>query len=168
MGGVGMMGLALARNMLPHAPIVADIDPKKREAALAAGARAAFDPADAGARKALLTATDGGVLAAIDFVGSERSLAFTTAALAKGGRVVVTGLFGGTFTMPVAMFGLKAMGIEGTQTGTLAEARELLAYATSTWKVTPPPIQERPLAQAQTALEDLRAGHIVGRVVLTA
>jgi alcohol dehydrogenase, propanol-preferring len=107
------------------------------------------------------------VLAAIDFVGSDRSLAFATGALAKGGKVVVTGLFGGTFTMPVAMFGLKAMGIEGTQTGTLAEARELLAFARSTWKITPPPIQERPLAQAQAALEDLRAGRVVGRVVLT-
>jgi D-arabinose 1-dehydrogenase-like Zn-dependent alcohol dehydrogenase len=168
MGGVGMMGLALARNMLAHAPIVADIDPNKRAAALAAGAHAAFDPADAGARKALLAATSGGVLAAIDFVGSDRSLAFATGALAKGGKVVVTGLFGGTFTMPVAMFGLKAMAIEGTQTGTLAEARELLAFATHAWKVTPPPIQERPLAQAQTALEDLRAGRVVGRVVLTA
>ncbi len=109
MGGVGMMGLALARNMFPQAPIVADTDPRKREAAMAAGAGAAFDPA--------------GALAACDFVGSERSLAFATAALAKGGRVVVTGLFGGTFTMPVAMFGLKAMTIEGIQTGTLAEAR---------------------------------------------
>ena len=109
MGGVGMMGLAIACRMFPHAPIVADIDPKKREAALAAGAQAAFDPADAGARKAIMARTGGGVLAACDFVGSDRSLAFATGAIAKGGRVVVTGLFGGTFTMPVAMFGLKAM-----------------------------------------------------------
>jgi alcohol dehydrogenase len=167
MGGVGMMGLALACNMFPHAPIVADIDPKKREAALAAGARAAFDPADAGARRALLAATDGGVLGACDFVGSERSLAFATGALAKGGRVVVTGLFGGTFTMPVAMFGLKAVGVEGIQTGTLAEARELLARARN-WKLTPPPIRERPLSEAQAALEELRAGRVVGRTVLTA
>jgi alcohol dehydrogenase len=168
MGGVGMMGLALARNMFAHAPIVADIDPSKRAAALAAGAQTAFDPADAGARKALMAATNGGVLAAIDFVGSDRSLAFATGAVAKGGRVVVTGLFGGTFTMPVAMFGLKAMAIEGTQTGTLAEVRELLALATRTWKLAPPPISERPLTQAQAALEDLRAGRVIGRVVLTA
>ena len=66
----------------------------------------------------------------------------------------MTGLFGGTFTMPVAMFGLKAMAIEGTQTGTLAEARELIALARA-WKLSPPPISERPLAQAQAALDDL-------------
>ncbi len=167
MGGVGMMGLAIACHMFPHAPIVADIDPRKREVALTAGAQAAFDPADAGARKAIMARTGGGVLAACDFVGSDRSLAFATGAIAKGGRVVVTGLFGGTFTMPVAMFGLKAMAIEGTQTGTLAEARELVALA-RTWKLTPPPMAERPLAEAQAVLDDLRAGRVVGRVVLTA
>jgi len=166
MGGVGMMGLAIACRMFPQAPIVADIDPKKREVALASGAQAAFDPADAGARKAILARTNGGVLAAVDFVGSDRSLTFATGAIAKGGRVVVTGLFGGAFTMPVAMFGLKAMAIEGTQTGTLAEARELVALA-RTWKLPPPPMSARPLAEAQAALDDLRAGRVVGRVVLT-
>jgi alcohol dehydrogenase len=166
MGGVGMMGLALARAMFAHAPIVADIDAEKRAAALAAGAADAFDPADSGARKALLVATGGGVYAACDFVGSERSLAFATGALAKGGRVVVTGLFGGTFTMPVAMFGLKAIGIEGIQTGTLAEAREVLDLARA-GKLVAPPIRERPLAEAQAALDELRAGRVVGRVVLS-
>ncbi len=126
MGGVGMMGLALARVLFEQPPIVADIDASKRAAALEAGAATAIDPSDAGARKALLAATGGGVHGACDFVGSEHSLAFATGALAKGGKVVVTGLFGGTFIMPVAMFGLKAMAIEGTQTGTLAEARELV------------------------------------------
>jgi alcohol dehydrogenase, propanol-preferring len=167
MGGVGMMGLAIARNMFPHAPIVADIDAAKRAAALAAGASVAYDPADAGARKAIMAVTGGGVLTACDFVGSDRSLAFATGALAKGGKVLVTGLFGGTFAMSVAMFGLKAMAIEGIQTGTLEEARELLTLARD-WKLAPPPISERPLAQAQAALDDLRAGRVVGRVVLTA
>jgi alcohol dehydrogenase len=166
MGGVGMMGLALARTMFPHAPFVADIDAKKRDAALGAGASAAFDASDAGARKAIMAATGGGVYAAIDFVGSERSLAFATGALAKGGKVVVTGLFGGTFSMPVAMFGLKAIGIEGIQTGTLAEAREVVEIARS-GKLAPLPISERPLAEAQAALDDLRAGRVVGRLVLT-
>src|ERR1700678_2054646 len=40
LGGVGMMGLALARTMFAAAPLVADIDAAKREAALAAGAAA--------------------------------------------------------------------------------------------------------------------------------
>lgn len=166
LGGVGLMGLALARAMYGTAPFVADIDAKKREAALAAGAAAAFDPADAGARKALLKAS-GGIYAACDFVGSDKSLNFATGVLAKGGKVVVTGLLGGGFSTPVAMFPLKAMTIEGTTTGTLAEARELIELVRAK-NIASPPIAERPLAQAQATLDDLRAGHIVGRVVLTA
>jgi len=166
LGGVGLMGLALARAIYGSAPYAADIDAKKREAALAAGAREAFDPADAGARKALLKAS-GGIYAACDFVGSDKSLNFATGVLAKGGKVVVTGLIGGSYTTAVAMFALKAMSIEGTQTGTLAEARELIDLVRAK-KIPPPPIAERPLALAQATLDDLRAGRIVGRVVLTA
>ena len=65
------------------------------------------------------------------------------------------------------MFVLKAMTIEGTLTGTLAEANEVMALAQA-GKIAPPPIRERPLAEAQAALDDLRAGRVVGRVVLVA
>jgi D-arabinose 1-dehydrogenase-like Zn-dependent alcohol dehydrogenase len=166
LGGVGLMGLALARAMYGGAPYVADIDAKKRDAALAAGALAAFDPADAGARKALLKAS-GGIYAAIDFAGTDKSLNFATGVLAKGGKVVVTGLIGGAYSTAVAMFPLKAMTIEGTTTGTLKEARELIDLVRAK-NIAAPPIAERPLAQAQATLDDLRAGKIVGRVVLTA
>jgi propanol-preferring alcohol dehydrogenase len=165
LGGVGMMGLAIAKALFPQPPIVADIDAGKREAALKAGAAAAFDPADREARRALIKATGGGVFAVCDFVGSEKSLAFATGALAKGGKVVVTGLLGGNFPLPATMFVLKAMTVEGTLTGTLQETKELIALARD-GKLSPLPIEERPLSAAQAALDDLRAGHVVGRVVL--
>ena len=66
------------------------------------------------------------VFAACDFVGSEKSLQFVTGLLGRGGKAVVTGLLGGQFSIAAAMFALKAMTIEGTLTGTLAEARELV------------------------------------------
>jgi D-arabinose 1-dehydrogenase-like Zn-dependent alcohol dehydrogenase len=165
MGGVGMMGLALAKTMFPHSPVVADIDPKKRDAALAAGAAAAFDPTDADARKAVLAAIGGGAYAVCDFVGSEDTLKFATSVLARGGKVVVTGLIGGGFSTGSAMFPLKAMTIEGVMTGTLDEARELMALALG-GNVPPVPFRERPLDEAQAALDDLRAGRVVGRTVL--
>jgi D-arabinose 1-dehydrogenase-like Zn-dependent alcohol dehydrogenase len=65
------------------------------------------------------------------------------------------------------MFALRAMTIEGTTTGTLSEARELIDLVRAR-KITPPPITERPLEEASATLDDLRAGKIVGRVVLTA
>ena len=166
LGGVGMMGLSIARALFSSPPIVADIDADKRKAALAAGAAAAYDPADPQARRAIMAAT-GGALGVCDFVGSDKSLQFATGVLARGGKVVVTGLLGGTFSTASAMFAIKAMTIEGTLTGTLAEARELLALARD-GKITPIPTRDRPLTEAQAALDDLRAGSVVGRTVLTA
>jgi D-arabinose 1-dehydrogenase-like Zn-dependent alcohol dehydrogenase len=165
LGGVGMMGLAIARALFGDPPIVADIDAEKRRAALAVGAAAAYDPSDPQARRELMKAT-GGLLAVCDFVGSEKSLQFATGALARGGKVVVTGLLGGTFSIAAAMIAIKAMTIEGTLTGTLAEARELLDLARA-GKIKPIPTHDRPLAQVQAALDDLRGGRVVGRTVLT-
>jgi len=165
LGGVGLIGLGLARILFGTPPLVADIDAGKREAALKAGAAAAFDPADSGARKAVMAAT-GGVHGVCDFVGSESSLAFATGVLAKGGKVVVTGLIGGNYATPAAMFVLRAMTIEGVLTGTLAEAGELMALARA-GQAPSVPIAERPFREAQAALDDLRAGRVVGRVVLT-
>ena len=166
LGGVGMMGLAIARALFRTPPIVADIDAEKRKAAIAAGAVEAYDPADPQTRKAVMKAT-GGLLAICDFVGSDKSLQFATGLLVRGGKVVVTGLLGGDFSMAAAMFGIKAMTIEGTLTGTLAEARELLDLVRSK-NIAPIPTRDRPLAEAQAALDDLRAGRVVGRTVLTA
>jgi alcohol dehydrogenase len=164
LGGVGMMGLALARALFKTAPLVADIDAGKRAAALKAGAAAAFDPADPAARKAVMAAT-GGVHGVCDFAGSEVSLAFSAGVLAKGGKVVVTGLIGGGYATPVAMFVLRAMTIEGVLTGTLTEAEELMALVRA-GQIPAVPVAERLLAEAQAALDDLRAGRVVGRVVL--
>jgi len=165
LGGVGLMGLAIARALFREPPTVADIDAEKRKAAVAAGAAAAYDPSDPQARRDLMKAT-GGLLAVCDFVGSEKSLQFATGVLARGGKVVLTGLLGGTFSIAAAMIAIKAMTIEGTLTGTLAEARELLDLARA-GKIAPIPTHDRPFAQAQRALDDLRAGRIVGRTVLT-
>jgi D-arabinose 1-dehydrogenase-like Zn-dependent alcohol dehydrogenase len=61
---------------------------------------------------------------------------------------------------------MKAAKIEGSYTGNLAETRELLDLVRS-GAAPKIPIQTRPLEKATEALEDLKAGRIVGRVVLT-
>jgi alcohol dehydrogenase len=100
-------------------------------------------------------------------VGSDKSLQFSTGTLARGGKVVVTGLLGGSFSIPAAMIAIKAITIEGTLTGTLTQARELIALARS-GKIAPIATHARPFEEAQAALEDLRAGRVVGRTVLKA
>jgi D-arabinose 1-dehydrogenase-like Zn-dependent alcohol dehydrogenase len=124
LGGVGMMGLQFARALTDKPILVADIDASKREAALKLGAAEAFDPADPGARKAIARTSGGGVGAAVDFVGSDKSLAFAHAPVAKGGAAIIVGLFGGGFSLPVPMFPLRALTIMGSYVGSTEEARE--------------------------------------------
>ncbi|MEZ5839299.1 MAG: alcohol dehydrogenase [Hyphomicrobiales bacterium] len=164
LGGVGMMGVQFARALTGVAPYVADIDPAKREAAMALGAAGAFDPAAIDARKAFLKAT-GGVYGAIDFAGTSGSVDFATGGLKKGGKAVIVGLIGGTFQMPVAMFPLRAIAIEGSYVGSLAEAREMMEIVRA-GRVAPIPLAARPLEDANEVLDALRGGRIVGRVVL--
>lgn len=166
LGGVGMMAVELAKTLFRDAPLVADIDAAKRSAALARGAAAAYDPADPGARKALMTDTDGGVAAAADFVGSESSFVFANGALRKGGKLVVAGMMGGSFSMPVPMLPMRAITIAGSFVGTLDEAKALLDLVRA-GAVLPIPIEKRPLESANRALDDLRGGRVMGRVVLT-
>lgn len=166
LGGVGMMGLAFARLLGLPAPIVADVSEAKRTAALAAGAAAAFDPTDAGARKALLKQT-GGVHGAVDFAGAESSLNFAQGALRKGGKAIVVGLIGGSFEMPIPYFPMRAIGIEGSYVGSLGEAREMLDLVRR-GPFAAIPLAHRPLGEAEAALADLAAGRVVGRVILDA
>jgi|SRR5262249_23352930 len=83
--------------------------------------------------------------------------AFCHRRAAKGGKVVVTGLIGGAYSTAVVMFALKAMTIEGTTTGTLAEARQLIDLVRAK-RIPPPPITERQLGHASQALDDLHTG----------
>jgi D-arabinose 1-dehydrogenase-like Zn-dependent alcohol dehydrogenase len=166
LGGVGMMGLQFARAMTDQPILVADLDPGKREAALKLGAKEAFDAADPGARKAIGKASGGGVGAAVDFAGSDKSLNFAQSAVAKGGAAIVVGLFGGSFTLPVPMFPLRALTIMGSYVGSTSEAAEMIALVKA-GKIAPIPVEKRSLDQTSKSLDDLRDGKIVGRVVIT-
>jgi len=165
LGGVGMMGLQFAKALFGTAPIAVDIDPGKLDAAARAGAGLVLRANDPDALKQLMAATGGGAFAAIDFVGSEASLQFATSAVRKGGKVVIAGLFGGGFAMPIPMFPMRAISIAGTYVGTLGEANDMMALVKA-GKVQPIPVATRPLSAASDTLNDLRSGKILGRVVL--
>jgi D-arabinose 1-dehydrogenase-like Zn-dependent alcohol dehydrogenase len=165
-GGLGLAAISLCHALYGMGPIVADVDAAKRQAALEAGASAVMDPADADARQSLLAST-GGMFSAIDFVGSDKSAGFGLSALRKGGRLFVVGLFGGSINVPLATLPLRVVSLMGVFVGTLPEFRELMALARE-GKVKPTPIETRTLDTAQQSLDDLRAGRVRGRVVLTA
>jgi propanol-preferring alcohol dehydrogenase len=74
-------------------------------------------------------------------------------------------LIGGEIKLPVPTFPLKGVSILGSYVGSLAEAKAMLALVRA-GRVPPIPVSTRPLAEAQAALDDLRAGKTVGRMVL--
>ena len=165
-GGLGLMCLALHREMGGKAAIVVDIDPVKREAARRAGAQAVIDGNAADAAKEIIEATKGGAWAVIDLVGASRTVQLGVDSLVKGGKVIVVGLFGGDITVPTPSLPLRAMTIQGSYVGSLTEMAELLDLVRR--KGAPDlPVATRPLAAVNDALNDLKAGKVIGRVVLT-
>jgi D-arabinose 1-dehydrogenase-like Zn-dependent alcohol dehydrogenase len=165
LGGVGMMGFSFIRARSKHAPVVVEVDAKKREYALANGASAAFDPNDPATRKAVMAASNGGFVGAIDFVGSDKTASFAYGSLTKGGMLVVAGLIGGEMKLSVPTLPLKGVSIVGNYVGSLNEAKAMMALVRQ-GKIPAIPVSTRPLSEAQEALDDLRAGKTVGRAVL--
>ena len=165
-GGVGMAGLAIAREVLDTEIWVADVDDAKLEAARAAGADHVVKSSEPGAGKEVAKGTKGGVAAAIDFVGAESSSAFGFGALGRGGKLVIVGLFGGAFHVPLPFFPIKAVSVQGSYVGSPAEMAELMTLVRE-GRVPPIPIETRPMAEVTRTLEDLREGRIVGRVAVT-
>jgi propanol-preferring alcohol dehydrogenase len=164
-GGVGMTALALYATMSKARIVAIDPDPAKREAALAFGAALAFDPGAPDAARAIVKACGGNIAAAVDFVGSEASSSLAVNLVRRAGQVVIVGLFGGEFRLPLPMFALKSLRIAGSYVGSLPDLRELVALAQRT-TLPATPLVARPLAEVNQALQDLAQGRVAGRVVL--
>ncbi|HVZ53126.1 MAG TPA: alcohol dehydrogenase [Pseudolabrys sp.] len=165
-GGLGLMCQALHKAMGGHSAIVVDIDPIKREAARQAGAAAVIDGAAPDAAQQIVDFTKGGAWAAIDLVGSSASARVGYDSLIKGGKYVIVGLYGGEFTVSLPPIAMRALTIQGSYVGSQHEMRELMELVRRTG-LPPVPVATRPLDQVNAAMDDLRAGKIVGRVVLT-
>lgn len=163
-GGVGMMAIQIALSMGID-PIVADIDPTKLALAKSLGVQRVFDSSDRAQAKAIKGLSEGGVFAALDFVGAESSVNFGLSCLRKGGKLVIVGLFGGALNMPLPFIPMNARIIQGSYVGSLQEMSELMALVRA-GKIAPIQIEERPLKQVSQALADLKAGRVKGRIVL--
>jgi len=164
-GGLGHMALTVLRAIGGKGAIIVDIDAAKREAALAAGALAAIDGAAADAAQQIGKATGGGATSVLDLVGSAATINLGIASLKKGGELVVVGLYGGELKLPIVYLPLRGMGLRGSYVGSLPELKELVALAEK-GTLKPIKVSRRKLAEASNALSDLKAGKVVGRVVL--
>jgi D-arabinose 1-dehydrogenase-like Zn-dependent alcohol dehydrogenase len=165
-GGLGLMCLALHKAMGGKAAIVVDIDPVKREAAKKAGAQTVIDGGAADAAQQIIAATGGGAWAVVDLVGSSATARLGIDSLIKGGKYVIVGLYGGDITVSLPPFPMRAITVQGSYVGSVPEMAELIELVKRTG-LPPVPVATRPLADVNAVLGELRAGKVVGRVVLT-
>jgi alcohol dehydrogenase, propanol-preferring len=167
-GGLGLMCLGLHQKMGGHSSIVVDIDPVKRDAAKKAGATHVVDggAADATQQIMKLTKEGAGAWAVIDLVGSAQSARVGYDSLIKGGKYIIVGLYGGELAVALPPVPMRALTIQGSYLGSIPEMGELMELVRR--KGLPDvPVTTRPLDDVNAAHADLRAGKIVGRVVLT-
>ena len=164
-GGVGLAAIGLAERVTGLAPIVVELDATRRAAALDAGAKDAIDPASVERSADFVKRCGGRLNAAIDFVGAQATAALAFETLTMGGKIVSVGLLGGAFELPLPILALRAITFAGSYVGRLDEMAELMEFARA-GVLRPIPIETRPLSAADAALADLKAGQVVGRIVL--
>jgi len=165
-GGLGLMCLALHQKMGGHSAIVVDVDPAKRKAAKEAGAAYVVDGGAADAAQQIVDITQGGAWAVIDLVGSSQSARVGYDSLIKGGKYIIVGLYGGDLTVSLPLIPMRALTIQGSYVGSLPEMAELMELVR---RAGPPqvPVATRALDEVNAVMAQLRAGKVIGRVVLT-
>jgi D-arabinose 1-dehydrogenase-like Zn-dependent alcohol dehydrogenase len=164
-GGLGLIAISVLRAKGIRNIIGCDIDDAKLAAAMKMGAKKTVNTRAPDALQQLQAAAAQNVAAAVDFVGMPATAALGIGALRKGGRYVLCGLYGGELTHPLPPIAQRGIGILGSYVGNLQELKEVVALAKKK-KLRPMPVETRPGDQANSALEDLKAGKVLGRIVL--
>ncbi|GGG67840.1 NAD-dependent alcohol dehydrogenase [Kocuria dechangensis] len=167
-GGLGLTAIAILRSR-GHRNICA-VDVAERNLSLARDMGASSTVlSGAGVVGDIQQAAGGPASAVIDFVNNGVTASAAFDVLAKAGQMVQVGLFGGEVTIPTALLALRMIRVEGSFVGTLGQLQELVRIA-QRGELPDIPVVERPLSAASVsqALDDLTAGGIAGRIVLTA
>jgi len=166
--GVGGVGLALVQLCrLMGAPAVAV---GRSEAKLAKarelGAEAAINATAADVAEEVMRLTGGrGADVIFELVGTAETMRNSVAMLRKRGRLVFIGYSEDPFTASTILLVTKEAVVTASVGNTLAEVRDTLDLAAA-GKLKAVIHGTFPLEEVNTALEELRAGRIVGRAVL--
>ena len=165
-GGLGLMGVQIAREITDAKIICVDLDDKKLETAKEMGAHFTVNSKDSDTVKKILSiCNDKGADSVIDFVNAPPTVKTGLAVLRKRGNLILVGLFGGSLEISLVSIPLKSITIQGAYTGSYNDMVELLDLARK--GVINPVISKRySLEDANVALEDLKARKIIGRAVI--
>jgi propanol-preferring alcohol dehydrogenase len=165
-GGLGLMAVQLARAVTKARIVIVDIDEKKLAEAKRLGAHEAVNSGSGDPVKAVKDLTSGlGAESVIDFVNNPRTAPNSINMLRKRGKLVMVGLFGGSLELNLPLIPLRAFHLTGAYTGKFADLVELVALA-GQGAIQSVVSRKFSLDQANDALEQLKAGKIIGRAVI--
>ncbi|MEU6559391.1 alcohol dehydrogenase [Nocardia nova] len=166
-GGVGLTAVATLTALGHRSVCAVDMSEANLAAARELGATltVTVEPEDLAGK--VLAATGTPVDAVVDFVNNNQTATAAFDMLAKGGRMVQVGLFGGEVTIPTALLALKMITVEGSFVGTLSELHEVVQLAKE-GRVPRIPVSaaDLDLDGVVTSLDRLAAGGVTGRIVL--
>lgn len=165
-GGLGLMGVQIAKAITKAKIICVDLDDQKLETAKQMGADYVVNSKDPETSKKIMSiCNEKGADSVVDFVNAPPTAKLGLSVLRKRGNLVLVGLFGGSLEMSLVTIPLKSIIIQGAYTGNYHDMVELLELAKK--GVINPIISKRyTLDEATSALEDLKARKILGRAVI--
>ena len=173
-GGLGLMGIQIAKAITKAKIICVDLDDQKLKTAKKMGADYVINSNVIGSvtsgsgnavQKIISLCGGKGADSVIDFVNAPQTAKTGINVLRKRGNLVLVGLFGGSLDISLVTIPLKAITIQGAYTGNYADMVELIKLAKK--GVIKPVISKRySIDQANEALENLKARKIIGRAVI--
>ncbi|EXJ84879.1 hypothetical protein A1O3_05554 [Capronia epimyces CBS 606.96] len=164
-GGLGLSAISVLKSYGHRAIISADISDEKLAAATVAGASKTVNTSGPSPAEKILAATNGPVIAVIDFVNSSATASLVNGIIAKGAKWVQVGVMGGSIELSLVANIFKGLTLYANITGNLDELRRLVQLARE-GKLAPVPVQKMPWDSVNEAMDLLKAGKVSGRVVL--
>mmetsp|Transcript_54205 Transcript_54205/g.100160 ORF Transcript_54205/g.100160 Transcript_54205/m.100160 type:complete len:379 (+) Transcript_54205:58-1194(+) len=168
LGGLGLLGLRMAKALFKAVPLAADIKEENRKVALEFGSPHVYDPRDKDVIQKLHMDTGGGVSAVLDLVGSPISLDFAMKAVKPcGGQIVVVGMHGGQLKMPIPFIPVRELAIEGSFCGSLNDVQDMLRSLQESDLGRIPPVHTmRSIQELNEVVVELHSGKLLGRCIL--
>ena len=165
-GGLGLMGVQIAKAITSAKIICVDLDDAKLETAKEMGADFVVNSKDPEtSQKIISICNDKGADSVVDFVNAPPTAKMGISVLRKRGNLVLVGLFGGSLELSLVTIPLKSIIIQGAYTGNYNDMVELLDL-TRKGTINPIITKRYTLSEANTALEDLKQRKILGRAVI--
>lgn len=166
-GGLGLMGVQIAKSLYDSKVIIIDVNNEKLKEAKNLGADITINSKEKqDVVKEIKDLTNGqGAEVVIDFVNNNFTAVNSFNMLRKRGKLIMVGLFGGSFELNLPLIPLRGYTLTGAYTGSFQNLLELVSLAEKGSIHTV--INKRfKLEMVNQALEDLKNGKIIGRAII--